>query len=75
MINYSCLAIWYTVHSLGDDQHVDHFCSELGWREFSYSQLYHHPDLPTFNTVTQGQKIDPAGDYVRKWLPEIRTTQ
>ena len=41
--------IWYEVKSIGDDKHIDHFCSELGWREFSYSQLYNNPDLPTKN--------------------------
>ncbi|NKB47366.1 MAG: deoxyribodipyrimidine photo-lyase, partial [Legionellales bacterium] len=41
--------VWYVVRSIGDDKHVDHFCSELGWREFSYSQLYHHPELPRKN--------------------------
>lgn len=41
--------LWYTLRSIGDDDHIDHFCSELGWREFSYSQLYYHPDLPTQN--------------------------
>lgn len=24
---------------------IDHFCSELGWREFSYYLLYHFPDI------------------------------
>jgi deoxyribodipyrimidine photo-lyase len=31
------------------DKDKDHFLSELGWREFSYSLLYHNPDLPTRN--------------------------
>ena len=31
----------------GDD--VDHFCSELGWREFNYNLLYHFPTLPEEN--------------------------
>ena len=30
-------------------KNVDHYCSELGWREFSYSQLYHNPTLPVEN--------------------------
>lgn len=30
----------------GYEKDVDHFCSELGWREFSHSLLYHFPDLP-----------------------------
>jgi deoxyribodipyrimidine photo-lyase len=29
------------------------------------------PYYRIFNPVTQGQKFDPNGDYVRKWLPEI----
>ncbi|MBC6414279.1 MAG: deoxyribodipyrimidine photo-lyase [Chromatiales bacterium] len=41
--------LWYTVRGIDDGVHIDHFCSELGWREFSYSQLYHNPDLPTKN--------------------------
>ena len=31
--------VWYAVRSLGDNDNIDHFCSELGWRELSYSQL------------------------------------
>lgn len=41
--------IWYSVRNLGDDEHIDHFCSELGWREFSYYLLYHFPQLPEHN--------------------------
>ncbi len=31
------------------EKDVDHFRRELGWREFSYSLLYHWPDLPVAN--------------------------
>jgi len=41
--------LWYKVRSLGENEHIDHFCSELGWREFSYSQLYYNPDLSKKN--------------------------
>lgn len=41
--------LWQVVRSIGDDKHIEHFCSELGWREFSYSQLYHNPELPRKN--------------------------
>ncbi len=41
--------LWYAVRSVNNDDNVDHYCSELGWREFSYSQLYHNPDLPRKN--------------------------
>ena len=29
------------------------------------------PFFRVFNPVTQGEKFDPAGDYVRKWVPEL----
>lgn len=45
--------LWYTVRNLGDDSNIDHFCSELGWREFSYNLLWHNPDLPTKNLQTK----------------------
>lgn len=47
--------VWYAAKAEGErqggriDKDVDHFCSELGWREFSYSQLYHFPSLPEDN--------------------------
>lgn len=41
--------LWHGALGVGDDSNVDHFCSELAWREFSYSQLYHNPDLPSKN--------------------------
>lgn len=41
--------LWHALHELGWDQHIEHFCSELGWREFSYYLLYHFPNLPDRN--------------------------
>jgi deoxyribodipyrimidine photo-lyase len=29
------------------------------------------PYFRIFNPVTQGQKFDPNGDYVRRWVPEL----
>ncbi len=29
------------------------------------------PYFRIFNPVTQGQKFDPQGDYVRRWVPEL----
>jgi deoxyribodipyrimidine photo-lyase len=40
---------WYAAQKKGDDNNIDHFCSELGWREFSYTQLYFNPELPKKN--------------------------
>ncbi|MDC0492404.1 DNA photolyase family protein [Candidatus Pseudothioglobus singularis] len=40
---------WYLAKEKGGDKNIDHFLSELGWREFSYCQLYFNPDLPRKN--------------------------
>ena len=40
---------WYAAQNKGNDTNIDHFCSELGWREFSYTQLYFNPELPKKN--------------------------
>tara|TARA_B100000795_G_scaffold48677_1_gene31984 strand:- start:497 stop:1918 length:1422 start_codon:yes stop_codon:yes gene_type:complete len=61
--------LWHTVQSIGDDKNIDHFCSELGWREFSYSQLYHNPDLPTKNLQPKFNSFPWAkdSDLLRAW--------
>ena len=41
--------IWHAAQQLPQDSNVAHFCSELGWREFSNSQLYFNPSIPTEN--------------------------
>ncbi len=38
--------LWYALRNSGDsNNNIETFCKELGWREFSYSLLYYHPDL------------------------------
>jgi len=44
--------VWYKLqlsNGLGYSNDTDHFCSELGWREFSYYLLYYFPNLPKQN--------------------------
>ena len=46
--------VWYAAKDrieagMVTDEDGDHFLSELGWREFSYSLLYYFPDLPRRN--------------------------
>ena len=45
--------VWYAakerVQNRALKKNVEHFLSELGWREFSYYILYHFPDLPRDN--------------------------
>ena len=43
--------VWYAAKENNDcaSNDKDHFMSELGWREFSHSLLYHFPELPYKN--------------------------
>ena len=45
--------IWHSILNLKDSgvsgRNIDHFLSELGWREFSYYLLHHNPNLPKKN--------------------------
>jgi deoxyribodipyrimidine photo-lyase len=62
--------VWYAVKHKGEAEHwnkdTDHFCSELGWREFSYNLLYHVPTLPDKNLQQRFDKF-PWG-YSKKYL-------
>lgn len=37
--------IWYDIQMTGNSSNQDHLLSELGWREFAHSLLYHFPDF------------------------------
>ncbi len=41
--------IWHATKSMENSDSLDHFQSELGWREFSHNLLYHFPELPHKN--------------------------
>jgi len=64
---------WYRARFHGDknalDTDTDHFCSELAWREFSYSLLYYQPDLPAKNLQAKFDGFPWATDAValRRW--------
>ena len=45
--------VWHKANMQGDTMDVDHFRTELGWREFSYSLLHDYPDLPYANWQTK----------------------
>lgn len=49
--------LWHKVRAKGNNENIDHFCSELGWREFSYTQLYYNPDLPKKNLQKKFDKF------------------
>lgn len=44
----------------------------LGWQWTAGCGADAAPYFRIFNPVTQGEKFDPDGDYVRRWVPELR---
>ena len=60
---------WHAIKRAGDDSTIEHFLSELGWREFSYSLLYHNPELPKINLQAKFDRFpwrsDP--DALARW--------
>jgi deoxyribodipyrimidine photo-lyase len=47
--------VWYAARSGHEGRDLEHFLSELGWREFSHNLLYFNPDLRVRNLQ---QKFD-----------------
>jgi len=43
-----------------------------GWQWSASSGMNAKP-LRIFNPATQAEKFDPNGDYIRKWLPQVRS--
>ena len=60
--------VWHAAQGFqareGFESDVDHFLSELGWREFSHYLLYHWPELPRKNLQAKFDRFpwrdDPA---------------
>ncbi len=45
--------------------------NSASWQWVAGSGADAAPYFRIFNPITQGQKFDPKGDYVRRWVPEI----
>jgi len=50
--------IWYELQKLKNNSGVDHFKSEIGWREFSYYLLYHFPSMEQHNLQKKFDNFD-----------------
>lgn len=46
--------------------------NQHGWQWTAGTGTDPAPFFRIFNPVTQGRKFDPDGDYVRRWVPELR---
>ncbi len=69
--NISVRQIWHAAHaavhsrrSPANPQQLAKFLAELGWREFNYHVLYHHPDLAERNFQS---RFDPL-----RWRTDAR---
>nr|WP_242687463.1 MULTISPECIES: FAD-binding domain-containing protein [unclassified Actinopolyspora] len=46
--------------------------NQHGWQWAAGTGTDAAPYLRVFNPITQGEKFDPSGDYVRDYVPELR---
>lgn len=60
-------ARWF-LHTLVD---ADVASNSMGWQWVAGSGVDAAPYYRIFNPVLQSRKFDPAGDYLREWLPEL----
>jgi deoxyribodipyrimidine photo-lyase len=68
------LHVWWPVgarHFLDQLVDGDVASNNHGWQWVAGTGTDASPYFRVFNPVTQGLKFDPAGDYVRRWVPEL----
>lgn len=68
------LHVWWPVgarHFLAHLLDGDVASNSHGWQWVAGTGTDASPYFRVFNPTTQGKKFDPAGDYVRRWVPEL----
>ena len=63
---------WGARHFLHQLVDGDLASNQHGWQWTAGSGTDASPYFRVFNPTTQGEKFDPQGDYVRRWVPELR---
>ncbi len=69
------LHVWWPV---GARHFLDHLAdgdvasNNHGWQWVAGTGTDASPYFRVFNPVTQGERFDPDGEYVRRWVPELR---
>ncbi|KAB7741383.1 deoxyribodipyrimidine photo-lyase [Nostocoides sp. F2B08] len=68
------LHVWWPVgarHFLSHLQDGDIASNNHGWQWVAGTGTDASPYFRVFNPITQGQRFDPDGEYVRRWVPEL----
>jgi deoxyribodipyrimidine photo-lyase len=60
-------ARWFMAHLVDGDLASNHH----GWQWVAGTGTDAAPWFRVFNPVTQGERFDPEGAYVRRWVPEL----
>src|SRR5829696_7285652 len=53
----------------------DQAANNGGWQWTASTGTDATPDFRIFNPALQSAKFDPDGEYIRKWVPELRSVQ
>ncbi len=62
---------WGARHFMGLLVDGDLASNQHGWQWSAGSGTDAAPYFRVFNPVTQGERFDPRGEYVRRWVPEL----
>jgi deoxyribodipyrimidine photo-lyase len=54
---------------------ADHASNPASWQWVAGCGADAAPYFRIFNPILQGEKFDPHGDYIRKWVPELAGLQ
>ncbi|HET7476333.1 MAG TPA: deoxyribodipyrimidine photo-lyase [Dermatophilaceae bacterium] len=69
------LHVWWPHGARHFQRHLVDFdlaSNNHGWQWTAGTGTDAAPYFRVFNPVSQGQRFDPTGDYVRRWVPELR---
>lgn len=69
------LHVWWPVGAKHFMEHLvdgDIASNNHGWQWVAGTGTDAAPYFRIFNPITQGQRFDPAGDYIRTFVPELR---
>ena len=68
LIDWRLGAEWFLEHLLDGDL----ASNSMNWQWCAGTGIDASPYFRIFNPVLQSQKFDPSGEYIRRWVPELR---